>query len=411
MNQTIRKRIEDIKNGIVPEGYKKTKVGIVPSAWEIHPLSMHLIESRIEGSNGAIAKKLTVKLWNKGVFEKKELHEGSEKTTYYKRKKGQFIYSKLDFLNCAFGIIPEELDGYESTVDLPCFDMQKVNSYFLLTYVTQINFYKHFGMIADGGRKARRVGPADMLSFPLVYPPVVEQEKIAGILETQDKVIWLKEKLIEQKKQQKKYLMQQLLTGKKRLLGFTVEWKKEKLGKHMYEYVFKNTDRQVEKVLSVNNKLGFIDQEEQFGKRIASEDVVTYKVLSKGCIAYNPSRINVGSIALYKDDKLGIVSPMYVVLKLKETLNPDYFMALVKTNLFFQQMKILLAGSVRDSLKFNDLCQLEFKMPSIEEQQAIAGILLQTDKEIELLQKDLEEEKNKKKALIQLLLTGIVRVV
>ena len=115
----------------------------------------------------------------------------------------------------------------------------------------------------------------------------------------------------------------------------------------MYEYVFKNTDRQVEKVLSVNNKLGFIDQEEQFGKRIASEDVVTYKVLSKGCIAYNPSRINVGSIALYKDDKLGIVSPMYVVLKLKETLNPDYFMALVKTNLFFQQMKILLFKKVK----------------------------------------------------------------
>lgn len=190
----IKQRIEQIRRGEVPEGYKKTKEGTIPFEWDLHPLSKHLIESRIPGTNGAIAKKLTVKLWNKGVFEKREVHEGSESTTYYKRKSGQLIYSKLDFLNCAFGIIPEYLDGYESTQDLPCFDVKGVIPNYLLTYVTQRNFYMHFGMIADGGRKARRVGPEDMLSFPLVYPPLAEQEKIAEILHTQDKVIELKEK-------------------------------------------------------------------------------------------------------------------------------------------------------------------------------------------------------------------------
>lgn len=102
MTPQIKQRIEQIRRGEVPEGYKKTKAGTIPSGWDLHSLSKHLTESRIPGTNGAIAKKLTVKLWNKGVFEKREVHEGSESTTYYKRKAGQLIYSKLDFLNCFF---------------------------------------------------------------------------------------------------------------------------------------------------------------------------------------------------------------------------------------------------------------------------------------------------------------------
>ena len=82
-----------------------------------------MVESRIKGSNGKEARKITVKLWGKGVFEKTNKRVGSENTKYYKRKSGQFLYSKLDFLNCAFGIIPLDLDGLESTVDLPCFDI------------------------------------------------------------------------------------------------------------------------------------------------------------------------------------------------------------------------------------------------------------------------------------------------
>ena len=70
MTPQIKQRIEQIRRGEVPAGYKKTKAGVIPSEWELHPLSKHLTESRIPGTNGAVAKKLTVKLWNKGVFEK-----------------------------------------------------------------------------------------------------------------------------------------------------------------------------------------------------------------------------------------------------------------------------------------------------------------------------------------------------
>ena len=162
--------------------------------------------------------------------------------------------------------------------------------------------------------------------------------------------------------------------------------------------------------MSISNRNGFINQSEQFGKRVASEDLSTYKLITKDCIADNPSRINVGSIALYNENAPGIISPMYVVFKTNENLLPEYLLELTKTHIFHQKMKNLLSGSVRDSLKFSDLCYMSFEIPSIKEQRAILKIILDADKEILLLQEDLDQEKQKKKALMQLLLTGIVRV-
>ena len=120
--------------------------------WVEDKIEHFLKESRVRGSTGDVAKKLTVKLWGKGVFEKDDSLKGSANTQYYRRKSGQFIYSKLDFLNQAFGIIPEYLDGFESTVDLPCFDLnESINPVFFLEYVKREDFYKKLGEIADEG--------------------------------------------------------------------------------------------------------------------------------------------------------------------------------------------------------------------------------------------------------------------
>lgn len=185
--------------------------------WKKHPMGDFLRESRLLGSNGRIAQKLTVKLWGKGVIEKKENREGSENTTYYRRLKGQFIYSKLDFLNGAFGIIPDKLDGYESTLDLPAFDIQGINSEFLLLYVNNDAFYKKEGVIANGGRKAKRISPCDFLSFRIKCPSLREQWAIVDVFTCINKEIVLCEKTIEQENLKKKALMQQLLTGKIRV--------------------------------------------------------------------------------------------------------------------------------------------------------------------------------------------------
>lgn len=210
-------------------------------AWEVNEIGDYLAESRIVGSDGFAAKKITVKLWGKGVFEKVESLKGSENTQYYKRRAGQFIYSKLDFLNQAFGIIPEHLDGFESTVDLPCFDVSKtLNSRFLVEYVQRPNFYKKHGDMADGGRKAKRIQVESFLGFPIAVPSLAEQHKIADCLTSLDEMIAAHGRKLALLRDHKSGLMQQLFPREGETLPrlrFTDagEWK-EKAFEALYDF-------------------------------------------------------------------------------------------------------------------------------------------------------------------------------
>ena len=158
--------------------------------WGESQLGDFLSESRLLGSKGNVAKKITVKLWGNGVFEKNEAVLGSINTQYFRRRSGQFIYSKLDFLNQAFGIIPPGLDNFDSTVDLPCFDIADgLIPLFLLEYVKRRDFYERLGETADGSRKARRIHAETFLSFSVALPKLAEQRKIAECLSSTDEVI------------------------------------------------------------------------------------------------------------------------------------------------------------------------------------------------------------------------------
>jgi type I restriction enzyme, S subunit len=177
-----------------------------------------LKESAVPGSDGSDAKKLTVKLYGKGIVPKEEKYPGSKSTKYYKRLSGQFIFSKLDFLNGAFGIIPPHLDGYESTSDLPAFDISpEVNPDWLLFYLTRPVYYTRQLGLARGQRKARRVNPKDFLSSTLPLPPRHEQDRIAKILCTAKKDVEKTRDLLLAFQKQKRGLMQKLLTGKIRV--------------------------------------------------------------------------------------------------------------------------------------------------------------------------------------------------
>lgn len=187
--------------------------------WKSTPISKFIKESRIPGNGGDAAKKLTVKLYGKGVITKEEKRAGSESTKYYKRKSGQFIYSKLDFLNGAFGIIPQYLDGYESTLDLPAFDfLDGVCIGWFIYFVSREDFYTANLGLANGGRKARRVNPSDLLKVVINTPNYEEQQKITTVLSAADKEISALEGILLNLKNEKKELMQQLLTGKRRVL-------------------------------------------------------------------------------------------------------------------------------------------------------------------------------------------------
>ena len=178
--------------------------------WGKDNLEPYLTESRISGDTGLTAKKITVKLWGKGVIEKEEKYAGSSNTQYFIRKGGQLIYSKLDFQNQAFGIIPNELNGYQSTLDLPTFDIQNIDSKFLLEYVMRREFYEYQGLIANGSRKAKRIHPEDFLVMPVRIPSIEEQQAIGAYFSNLDNLINSHQEKISQLEILKKKLLQDM---------------------------------------------------------------------------------------------------------------------------------------------------------------------------------------------------------
>ena len=119
-------------------------------------------------------------------------------------------------------------------------------------------------------------------------------------------------------------------------------------------------------VWSVSNTVGFIPSEEYFDKKVASENIQNYKIIKPGYFAYNPSRINVGSIASNKSENTGSVSPMYVVFEITSpNLDPDYFINFIKSKRLLEIIKSKAHGSVREQLKFDDLAQIDIPLPPL----------------------------------------------
>ena len=149
-----------------------------------------------------------------------------------------------------------------------------------------------------------------------------------------------------------------------------------RLGNFIEEVNARNKFNDCDNVLSVSNKMGFIKQSEQFEDRtIASEDRRTYKVVSEGCFAYNPARINVGSIALLLKHETGIISPMYVCFKSKADLDSQYLYYYFQSSSFRKELKKKLEGSVRQCLTYENMSEIYFPYVGIEKQKAIAATL------------------------------------
>ncbi|EIN7679781.1 restriction endonuclease subunit S [Listeria monocytogenes] len=193
------------------ENIPKIRFDDFDDIWEQRILGEFLKESKIKGSNGSLAKKLTVKLWRKGVVPKEEIYTGSSATQYYIRKTGQFMYGKLDFLNQAFGIVPLELDGYESTLDSPAFDIEEsLNETFLLEYVSLARFYKYQGNIANGSRRAKRIHTDTFFEMPIPLPNSNEQQKIGTFSRQIDDLIALQQNKLEKLSSLKRFYLKNM---------------------------------------------------------------------------------------------------------------------------------------------------------------------------------------------------------
>ena len=129
-------------------------------------------------------------------------------------------------------------------------------------------------------------------------------------------------------------------------------------------------------VLSVSNKHGFVEQSEQFEDRIiASDDTSNYKIVSINDFAFNPARINVGSIARLKDKECGIVSPMYICFRTSKDILPEYLELFFKTVMFSFEVKKRLEGSVRLCLSYESLCEIVIPVISIREQHSLVKMV------------------------------------
>ena len=252
-----------------------------------------------------------------------------------------------------------------------------------------------------------------VLSQMVFLPPLPEQQKIAAILSTQDKVIELKEKLLAQKQQQKKYLMQQLLTGKIKLANYPNNWHEIKLGEvssmasggtpdSKNKAYYGNTYNWIS-ISDISNAGKYIDDS---NRKLSQSgfDNCTVRLFNPGTVLL-AMYASVGKCAIAR--KTCCTSQAILgITPQKELVNEYLYYVLVNENV---RLKSFSQASSQPNINKKIVEDVLIKLPSLSEQKAIVEILSTADREIDLIQKFIEAEKQKKKALMQLLITGKVR--
>lgn len=399
MNPTIKARIESIRRGEVPEGYKLTKGGIMPLAWckRIYQAKDLFFSVSDKKHSGAL-EVLSV-TQDRGIIPRRLVdidikYDDANLGSYKKVLKGDFVISLRSFQG---GIECSNYTGIVSPAYTVVRSKQKIVDEYYKAYFKTGNFINRLNIGTYGIRDGKQVSFNDFGDMVLHYPPIDEQQKIAEILSAQDRVIELKEKLLAEKQKQKKYLMQQLLTGKKRLSAFSGEWRKYK-----FLVVFKvlsSKQHQINRVqyLSEGN-YPVVDQGKEYIAGYYNDEKKVLKCPNEGIIVFGDHTREIKYINF--DFIVGADGTQ--LLMSSDNSTSTYFLYYILLN-----MRIPNDGYSRH-LKY--LKEAFYLIPPFSEQAAIVKILSTADKEIELLKKDIEQEKLKKKSLMQLLLTGIVRV-
>lgn len=258
----------------------------------------------------------------------------------------------------------------------------------------------------EGGRGGLNLNIINSVAIPL--PPLHEQKAIAHILSLMDTAINKNNQLIAKKELQKKWLMQNLLTGNKRLNRFSGEWKKIGAGEIFKSISVKGFDN--EELLSATQDRGIIPRSQLEGRvTMPTSGTESYKLVEPGDFVVSLRSFQGGlEYSYYK----GIVSPAYTILKPKEKIDDEFYKQYFKSYDFIGHLAIAVIG-IRDGkqINYDDFCTVKIPYPSIEEQISIAKVLQAADKEIQLLKTKTEKLREQKKGLMQVLLTGRKRLI
>ena len=238
-----------------------------------------------------------------------------------------------------------------------------------------------------------RIYNDDLRNLKMSYPRKEEQQKISHLLSLLDERIATQNKIIEDLNKLKSAIIEMEYTHKTK--GNT------HIGDFIEQTSKRNKDSAIQNVLSVSNSQGFIQQCEQFENRsVASDDISNYKIVERNCFAFNPARINVGSIARLTTFNRGIVSPMYICFRTKDNLFPEYLDYYFESKQFFTEIQKRLEGSVRQCLSYEGLCNIPLCIPTVEVQQQTGKRLSTLVQEIKLEIDFLELLQKQKKFLL-----------
>ncbi len=230
------------------------------------------------------------------------------------------------------------------------------------------SWYKKHGNVIGlryaQGTKQQNLSYDILEKFKIRYPSLKEQDKLNFFISLLDTRITTQIKIIEDLKQLRLALIELL---------YSQSQPNYKIGDMIVQVSNRNRNEKKYPVLSVNNRLGFIEQSEQFEDRmVASDDTSNYKVVNYNDFAYNPARINVGSIARLTSFEKGIVSPMYICFNAKRQLLPEYLECFFDTQYFYHEMQKRLEGSVRLCLSWEGICNIPITIPTIERQKDVS---------------------------------------
>ncbi|MCC3359677.1 restriction endonuclease subunit S [Bacillus sp. REN16] len=440
--------IEKIVNQEIPKGYKKGKHYVIPENWDDL-----VISDIVRFSGGAQPPRSEfINEPRKGYIRLIQIrdYKTDDYLTYIPIEKARKFCDETDVMIGRYGPpIFQILRGLEGAYNVALMkaipDEKRLLKEYLFYYLQNGDLYNLIDRLSRRTSGQTGVDIEALNNFPFPLPSITEQKKILSVINTWEKAIELKEKLIEWKKERHKGLLQKLLWGHirwndlgkglskgdieqrtkfistgvppkgyQKIKSFIIpdDWEFVEISKIAKQVTRLNKDNKNYVVLSCTKYKGLVDSLKYFGKQVFSSDLSKYKVVSKSEFAYATNHIEEGSIGLQKDYDYGLVSPMYTVFKTNNYINNEFLFALLKTENYRRIFETMMSASVdrRGSLRWNEFSKIKIPLPPNEEQEVIISILLESNKEIEYLEKEIENLKLQRKGLLQLLLTGKLRV-
>lgn len=448
MQQEIRERIDMIRRGDIPLGYKKTSVGVIPDNWNVKKIG-DISKINLLSLSSDTANDYEFYYYDLSSIDEGKINHPNIKTKYSESpSRARRIFRRNDIL---MSTVRPNLKGF-AKIDFDAEDCVSSTGFAVITVNDEDDFdflyHNLFSYNIEQQINSLLVGsnyPAinneDVENLCIPYISIKsEQQKIAAILSTWDKAIELKEKLIAQKQVQKKGLAQNLLTGKIRVneigsinheqlkqrlflihngevpegyqktkLGILpLDWKVEK-AKSIFKNVSIKNNGENEELLSVTQDRGVLPRR-LLGQRVMMPegDTDSFKLVQPNQYIISLRSFE-GGIEL--SNYRGIVSPAYTVIENIKEISHIFYKHLFKTVDFIKRMNSAVIG-IRDGkqISYSDFSELYIQYPDKDEQREIAKIITLADQELQLLQQELTLLKQQKKGLMQLLLTGVVRV-